>query len=188
NPGDGVRYQARRAVVPGTGATDRGLPDNDLNVVEAVIDAPSLVADLGFNIDGRQLNSISFSNASSSAGGIAIYAASVLTGTIVVGNEPPLAPTITEPQTDNQILNAADVHMEASGFSDPDGDGHFCSNWEIWTVDGMGALVERVWSAACVTGLEKVHIHLGDGAFEGSLTGATQLLPETNHMLRVRFR
>ena len=47
---------------------------------------------------------------------------------------PPNTPTITEPGTDNMVLNAADVHMEAPTFSDPDGNTHTCTDWEIVTV------------------------------------------------------
>ncbi len=101
------------------------------------------------------------------------------------GNHPPVSPTVTEPGMDGQIVNPADVHMESSAFSDPDaGDQHACSDWEIWTV----APVERVWSIQCITGVEVLHIHLGDGVFEGSHTGRIDLLQQTPYVLRVRHR
>ena len=47
---------------------------------------------------------------------------------------PPLAPEISEPSADGQLLNGADVHMEAQPFADPDvRDEHVCSDWEIWS-------------------------------------------------------
>lgn len=98
-------------------------------------------------------------------------------------NHPPLAPTITEPSMNGQVVNPADVHMETAPFSDPDpGDQHFCSDWEIWTVTPS----ERVWFADCITGLERVHIHLADGMFEGSHFGRTELFENRAYTLRVR--
>jgi glucose/arabinose dehydrogenase len=97
---------------------------------------------------------------------------------------PPVAPTITEPPTDNRILNPADVHMEAGGFSDADGNTHTCSDWEIQTVSPP----EVVWQAPCAIGVLKVHIHLGDGTFVNSYAGRTELNFDTAYVLRVRFK
>jgi len=96
----------------------------------------------------------------------------------------PAAPTITEPSVNGALVNTADVHMEAGGYSDPDGDSHSCSDWEIWTVSPAA----RVWSASpCVFPLT-VHVHLGDGSFQGSYSGKAALFPGTDYQLRVRFR
>ena len=98
-------------------------------------------------------------------------------------SSPPNTPVITTPEADGEIVNAADVHMESAPFSDPDpGDTHQCTDWEIWTV----VVAERVWSAACATGAARVHIHLGDGAFENSYAGRTDLLPSVNYRLQAR--
>ena len=97
---------------------------------------------------------------------------------------PPSAPVITEPPSDHSVLNPADVHMEAGSFSDPDGDTHACSDWEIQTVSPP----EAVWRAPCAAGVLKVHIHLGDGAFVNSYAGRTQLEFQTSYILRVRFK
>src|SRR5436190_7589745 len=52
-----------------------------------------------------------------------------ITVNAVSNNNPPITPTITEPSTDGQIVNPADVHMEASPFSDLDlGDTHVCTD------------------------------------------------------------
>jgi len=102
-----------------------------------------------------------------------------------LANEPPATPIVTEPAVDGQIVNPADVHMETSPFSDPDpGDSHLCSDWEIWTV----APPERVWVTACIGGVERVHTHLGDGVFENSHAGRSELFFETDYRLRARHR
>jgi glucose/arabinose dehydrogenase len=99
------------------------------------------------------------------------------------GNQPPFPPTITEPVANGAILNAADVHMETAPFADPDaGDQHFCTDWEIW----LASPSQRVWSTLCIQGVERLHTHLGDGAFENSHAGRSDLLPSTNYVLRVR--
>lgn len=99
------------------------------------------------------------------------------------GNVPPVAPVITEPVTNGVVLNPADVHMETAPFADPNpGDQHRCTDWEIWTL----APSELVWSAACLSGLERLHTHLGDGVFLNSHVGRSELFPDTDYRLRVR--
>ncbi len=96
---------------------------------------------------------------------------------------PPAAPLVTEPEVDGQVVHAADVHMETGPFSDPDGgDVHLASDWEIWST----IPVERVWAALGITDIGKTHIHLADGAFEGSLGGAGELLYSSSYRLRAR--
>lgn len=97
---------------------------------------------------------------------------------------PPAAPTITEPSVDGQIVAPADVHMEASGYADPEGDPHASTDWEI--VKSLTG--ETVWQAPGATDLSRGHIHLADGAFTGSYAGRTELEPDTAYLLRVRFR
>ena len=95
----------------------------------------------------------------------------------------PAAPVITEPAQDGQVISAYDVHMVAGPFSGAPGENHVCSDWEIRT-DGSGTLV---WTAPCVTGALKVHIHLGDGEFVNLLAGRHQLADGSFYRLRVRF-
>src|SRR5678816_2393213 len=103
---------------------------------------------------------------------------SLLLSAVAWAQNPPNAPLVTEPEIDGQIVHAADVHMETGPFSDPDaGDTHMASDWEIWGASP----IERVWSALGITDIGKTHIHLADGSFEGSLTGATELLYETSY-------
>jgi hypothetical protein len=98
---------------------------------------------------------------------------------------PPSAPLITEPATEGQIVNPADTHMETAPMSDPDpGDTHECSDWEIRT-EAHG---ELIWEAACKSGAEKTHLHLGDGTFSGPYAGRADLEYETFYRLRVRHR
>ncbi len=99
-----------------------------------------------------------------------------------LANTPPSAPVIREPSMELQALNGADVHMVTSQFADADGDEHFCTDWEIREVENV------IWSAPCVIGPLKTHIHLGDGVFSGSHAGATELRADTRFELRVRFR
>lgn len=99
-----------------------------------------------------------------------------------LANTPPSAPVILEPAMELQAVNGADVHMVTSQFTDADGDDHFCTDWEIREAEGV------IWWASCVEGGLKTHIHLGDGVFAGSHTGASELRPETRFELRARFR
>ena len=97
---------------------------------------------------------------------------------------PPNTPNITEPGTDNMVLNPADVHMEAPVFSDPDGNTHQCTDWEIVTITPP----ETAWQAPCVVGVSRVHIHLGDGTFVNAHAGRAELKFDTQYKLRVRFK
>src|SRR5262245_62682153 len=92
-------------------------------------------------------------------------------------------PVIIEPAHDGQLISAYDVHMVAETFSGAPGENHVCSDWEIRTISPDAV----VWSAPCVTGALKVHIHLGDGTFENALAGHHQLDYGTNYKVRVRF-
>ncbi len=103
---------------------------------------------------------------------------------LAFANTPPAAPVILEPSIELQALNGADVHMVTSQFVDADGDEHFCTDWEIREAESETA----IWSAPCAAGPLKTHIHLGDGTFAGSHTGAAELRPDTRFELRVRFR
>jgi hypothetical protein len=99
-------------------------------------------------------------------------------------NAAPSAPTITEPLTDGQIVNHQDVHMEAVGYSDTDGNAHKSTDWEIWTV-GPGA--QPVWQTLGIEGVERLHTHLGDGVYINAAAGVG-LSPDTDYQLRVRYR
>ncbi|HEU5073730.1 MAG TPA: hypothetical protein VFU02_06145, partial [Polyangiaceae bacterium] len=82
-------------------------------------------------------------------------------------NHAPEPPVIHEPGRDGQLVSGADVHMETAPMQDVDADEHRCTDWEIWDV----ASEARVWRTACIDGAEKLHTHMGDGSFEGSLAG-----------------
>lgn len=97
----------------------------------------------------------------------------------------PAAPLVTEPSFDGQEVNPADVHMEAILFSDPNGDGHLSSDWEIWTT---GDSPEPVWQTLGIQGVERLHTHLGDGFFQNDRAGEITLDENTDYELRVRFR
>lgn len=92
---------------------------------------------------------------------------------------------ILEPAVGVGPLNPADIHMVAE-FSDGDGDGHACSDWQI----KLAATDEAVWRADCAEGAEKTHIHLGDGEFVGPYAdpGRDALEHEASYYLWVRFK
>jgi glucose/arabinose dehydrogenase len=73
----------------------------------------------------------------------------------------PLTPVLIEPERDGLVVSAVDVHMVTATFSDADGDAHLCTDWQIRDGD------EVLWEARCARDAEKIHIHLGDGAFAG---------------------
>lgn len=100
-------------------------------------------------------------------------------------NAAPAMPSITEPSADGQVVNPNDVHMEAIGYSDPDGNLHKSTDWEIWTV---GPDAQPVWQTLGIEGVEKLHTHFGDGVFINSRAGQISLAANTDHELRVRFR
>ncbi len=101
------------------------------------------------------------------------------------GNAAPSTPTVTEPATDGQFTNPADVHMEVVGYADPNGDAHKSTDWEIWTT---GPNPEVVWQTLGIQGVERLHTHLGDGIFVNNRAGQIDLAANTNYQLRVRFR
>ncbi|WP_442483471.1 PQQ-dependent sugar dehydrogenase [Aeoliella sp. SH292] len=100
-------------------------------------------------------------------------------------NSGPVPPTITEPSTEGQSVNPADVHMEAIGFFDLDGNTHKSTDWEIWTT---GAQPQVVWQTLGIEGVERLHTHLGDGIFMNAQAGEFSLAENTSYQLRVRFR
>jgi glucose/arabinose dehydrogenase len=117
------------------------------------------------------------------AGAIGFAAGALIVVATAVAAAPD-APTIIEPAEEGQLVHPADVHMEATGFDDADGDTHSCTDWEIWTV----AAPEKVWEAPCATSTDATHIHLGDGSFVGAYAGRDELEYDTGYTLRVRFR
>ena len=109
------------------------------------------------------------------------------------GNRPPAAPVINEPAADGQLIDAQDLHMQVeqafidpdSPAADPTGQGRAATDWEVWTRNTTTP--ERVFRVTGATQFDsKVHVHFGDGAFEGSHAGRTTLLPERDYLLRVR--
>lgn len=78
-PGPGVAMQANVATdFFGTASVDQANPDANLIVTEAVIGAAELLGDLGFDADGKVLESITFDNRANTNGGYAILAATAV--------------------------------------------------------------------------------------------------------------
>lgn len=94
----------------------------------------------------------------------------------------PATPMILEPETNGHVVSGADVHMVTAPFSDPDGHGHRCTDWEIRFLEDV------VWRASCVDGPEKIHIHMADGAFVGTHAGRRELRGGLFYRLLVRHR
>jgi hypothetical protein len=100
----------------------------------------------------------------------------------------PAAPVIIEPLTDGQVVSNFDVHMEIDpdAYFDADGHAHQATTWQIRETTASGGAT--VWQALNVTDpLSKQHIHLGDGAFVGTLAGQTALLSNHDYVLSARF-
>jgi glucose/arabinose dehydrogenase len=117
-----------------------------------------------------------------SLSGIALLAAAVFSGS-ATALATVVSPTITEPESEGQVISPYDVHMVAGPFVGSPGESHVCSDWQIVDV----ASLETAWSASCVTGTLAVHIHLGDGVFGGPLAGLHELDAAKDYRLRVRF-
>ncbi len=116
---------------------------------------------------------------------IAVVVLLLLAAAAAFAQNPPRPPLITEPSTEGQIVNSADVHMETAPFSDLDpGDTHACTDWEI----RVTASDELIWDARCKAGVEIVHIHLGDGQFLGSHAARAEVQYDTAYRLRVRHQ
>lgn len=114
-----------------------------------------------------------------------VTSALVLAAPALHANNPPLTPIVLEPAILSPPINPADVHMVTADMIDFDpGDLHVASDWEIWTT----APLERVWFAHGLTDVRKVHVHLGDGQFENSHVGRTELIDDTSYRLLVRHR
>ena len=110
------------------------------------------------------------------------------------GNRPPAAPVINEPLADGQLIDAGDLHMQIEqpfvdpdlSGPDPEGQNRSATDWEVWK---RGAVPERVFRILGADQFDsKVHVHFGDGVFEGSHAGRRTLLPDTDYLLRVRHR
>ncbi|MGH7288225.1 MAG: PQQ-dependent sugar dehydrogenase, partial [Myxococcota bacterium] len=115
---------------------------------------------------------------------IRVLALLLLTTAAALGqNSPPAAPVIVEPAMDGQIIHPGDVHMATEPMHDPDpGDQHLCTEFEIWAVMPP----ERVWATGCLGGIERVHAHIADGTFMGSLGGRVAFDADTDYLLRIR--
>lgn len=103
-------------------------------------------------------------------------------------NQQPDSALIQEPTFAGQIVNPSDVHMEAVGYVDSDGDSHVNSDWEIWTTDSAGTPLDLAWTTIGIAGVEKYHTHLGDGIFVNTHAGRGDLQHSTGYAMRVRFR
>jgi hypothetical protein len=96
-------------------------------------------------------------------------------------NARPAAPTITEPQQGELDVIPQSMSIRTSTFSDPDGNGHAESEFEIWTTAG-GQRLDRVWRARVSDPAKLTEVTLADGAFEG----VTGLVEGDSYLVRAR--
>jgi hypothetical protein len=82
-PGVGVESQTAMGLFNGAGSVDNGVLDADLNVVEVVISTASLLSGGLGDVNGRQLEAITFQNAANTTSDIGIYAMTVRDGVAV---------------------------------------------------------------------------------------------------------
>jgi hypothetical protein len=92
----------------------------------------------------------------------------------------PDAPTWLEPNRDD--VNPYDFHIQVNAMQDADGDAHTATDFELWEGDGS----ERVWSSLHNSAI-KLHIHKGDGSFEGNLASSDHLKYDHAYKVRSRF-
>lgn len=102
---------------------------------------------------------------------------------VATGNLPPATPTINAP-TPGLPADPGLLAIDLAGYSDPNGDAHLCTDYEIWTTQP----IERVWRAACASGGSLTAAGLGAGVFTGSHAGQTALDPNRAYLARARFR
>jgi spore coat protein CotH len=84
-------------------------------------------------------------------------------------NQPPAAPAITSPDPGRIDVIPGDMVVEASVFSDPDGDAQARSEFAIWLTAG-GEPVLQVWSAVVDDPSRLARVSLADGTFAVSDT------------------
>ena len=98
-------------------------------------------------------------------------------------NHRPRSPDIVGP---TGTVSAATLALQSGAFADLDAtQTHAATDWEIWTTTGTPA---RVWSALNKTGAQRLNAVLGDGTFEGALSGKSTLAWDTTYLLRLRHR
>jgi len=98
---------------------------------------------------------------------------------------PPDTPSITSP-TGGETDVSRSPAIDSDSFSDPDGDTHASSDWEVFDNSG---LTQRVCaSMSDATNTLNIQIDAANVIFEGSLTGRVLLAPETDYWVRVTHR
>lgn len=102
---------------------------------------------------------------------------------VPTGNRPPLVPTIDQPLAGGAAVDPNGPGLGVSGFGDPDGGAHSCTDFEIWTIQPA----ERVWAASCLSGANLLTAGLSQGVFIGSHAGQSSLDSSAAYAFRARF-
>ena len=102
-----------------------------------------------------------------------------------VANAPPAQPVITSPAADedNAPLNPV---IAADAYSDPDGDAHSATYWEVHDNPTLTSLVAAGGNPA--VNLTSIEIDTANVVFSGSLAGGTSLEPSTDYWVVVTYR
>lgn len=102
-------------------------------------------------------------------------------------NQVPAAPTVLTPTDGTRNLDTADILIQSSAFSDPDGGVHSASEFQIWRTTS-GVPTELVWAAASTAGSSLLQVTLDDGELDGTAGADGTLRLWADHVVRVRHR
>ncbi len=105
---------------------------------------------------------------------------------VAPGNSPPDAPTVTSP-ADGATATFVNPTLESSPCTDPEGDPHNNSTWEIHDSGDLDSL-SLVWSAiADPIHLTSISVNSANGSFVHGLNGKAALLQGHRYWVRVRY-
>jgi len=99
---------------------------------------------------------------------------------------PPEKPSITSPAPGATGV-ARDGSVFGSAFSDPNGDTHAASDWEVFSNPGLSPADRVASSLADTVRLTSIATVSSQMTFEGALVGKTLLAPETQYWVRARY-
>jgi len=102
-------------------------------------------------------------------------------------NAPPAAPAITSPGQ-NATGVSRSPQIVASAFSDPDGDSHLSSDWEIFDSPSLGAGTRVAHGLGDATNKTSITVDPGGFVFENALGLETTLAASTEYWARVTYR
>lgn len=99
-------------------------------------------------------------------------------------NRPPATPAVMAPEAGRIDIQPGLMAIQTSPFSDPDGDAHQASEFEIWRMAG-GERAVRVWRAVVNDPARLTGVRLADGTFE---VGSGALEEWVDYEVTARYR